>query len=341
MRRVVVFLLVGLVAVGIVTAAGSGESGSGETGGTDSVENFVFSYSDTAADGKPQIVFAEKFAELVAEKTDGSVQIEVYPGGTLAGYSLEPVQTGIADMVQVTAGVAAPLVRWVSVLDAPYLIETGEHFHTVTDARGELVTAANEELADDNLVLLGFYNYGTRDLTAEEPIYTLDDLNGLKMRVVPSVAFRVTWETFGAAATPMPSSEMVTAMLTGVVDAQENSWHDIVGFALWDVQGYIMRTNHLATAAGIWMNRNRFESMSESQQEAVRDAINEASEWFSYEYTVEKLSEYTEIIEGNGMEIIGPEDGLDIAAFRERARDVYVYFQEDWGEWVDRIESMK
>jgi tripartite ATP-independent transporter DctP family solute receptor len=338
MKKITCILVV-LLAVSLPLFA----SGETEPAGTEAAEekNFVLKYSDTVAIDKPQCIFAKKLAEIVEEKTDGTVKIEVYPSGTLAGYSLEPVQAGIADMNQVTAGVASPLVKWIGVLDAPYLVQPGEHFHKVTDSRGEYVTKANEELAEHNLVLLGFYNYGTRDLTAKKPIRSLSDLKGHKMRVVPTVVFRRTWETFGASTTPMPSSEMVTAILTGVVDGQENSWHDIVGFSLWDVQDYIMETHHLATAAGVWMNKDKFDSLSERQQNALIDGMNEASRWFTYTYTVEKMEEYKDLVTSKGMTVIGPEEGLKIEEFQEKAKEVYDIFRDDWGEWIDKINSMK
>jgi TRAP-type C4-dicarboxylate transport system substrate-binding protein len=139
----------------------------------------------------------------------------------------------------------------------------------------------------------------------------------------------------------MPSSEMVTALLTGVVEGQENSWHDIVGFSLWDVQKFIMQTNHLATAAGSWINRKKFDSMSKKQQDALVDGMNEASQWFSYTYTVEKMKEYQDLVTGKGMKVIGPKDGLKIEEFKERAKQVYDIFKDDWSVWVPKINAMK
>ena len=108
MKKITCILVV-LLAVSLPLFAG----GETEPVGTEAAKekNFVLKYSDTVAIQKPQCVFALKFAEIVKEKTDGTVQIEVYPSGTLAGYSLEPVQAGIADMNQVTAGVALSLIH--------------------------------------------------------------------------------------------------------------------------------------------------------------------------------------------------------------------------------------
>jgi TRAP-type C4-dicarboxylate transport system substrate-binding protein len=308
--------------------------------GINATGSTVIKFSEIASKGQPQIIFADHFANLVAEKSSGSVEVKVFPDKILAGYSLDPIQSGIADMSAMVPGIGKDLVPWLSVLEAPYLIRTKNHFRKLADPNGVLLKQVNKELKKHNLIILTFYNFGTRDLTFKKAVYSPSDIAGAKIRVVPTPVWIATWKAIGATPIPMPSSEMVTAMLTGAVDGQENSWHDIAGKSLWDVQNAIMRTQHLMTFNALWMNLKSWNSMNKEQQDAFLAAAVEASTWYDNVFSEQKMPEYKKLFIEKGMKIIGPEDGLKVEEFRNKTKKVYKEFESDWQDWPKKIEKM-
>nr|WP_306266195.1 TRAP transporter substrate-binding protein [Pararhizobium sp. IMCC3301] len=304
-------------------------------------EQIVLNYSDTAGPAEAQIAFAKKFSDYAAELSDSSIKIVVHPGGTLAGYSLEPVRAGIADITQVSPTLAADVLPWISLLEAPFLIESNEHFDNVTARDSVVFTEINEKMLGDGIKLLGFFNFGVRDLTMKEPVLSPAQLKGKRMRVIPSPLWSDMWKNFGAVPVPMPSTETVSAILTNVIEGQENQWHDIIGKGIYDVNKYLMKTEHVVTFAGVWMNAGKWNSMSEAQQTALNEAFDKAKEWFQTEYNPKKLGEYEVFLKEKGVTIIRQEDGLDRQAFIDQADQLYVDYKDTWGDWVKTIKDMK
>lgn len=327
-----VALLIGSCAlVGLATSPGPAASD----------EPVVLNYSDTAGPAEAQIAFAKKFSDYASELSNGSIKIVVHPGGTLAGYSLEPVRAGIADITQVSPTLAADVLPWISLLEAPFLIESDEHFDKVTARDSVVFTEINEKMLGDGIKLLGFFNFGVRDLTMKEPVLNPDELKGKRMRVIPSPLWSDMWKNFGAVPVPMPSTETVSAILTNVIEGQENQWHDIIGKGIYDVNKYLMKTEHVVTFAGVWMNADKWNSMSQAQQTALNEAFDNAKEWFQTEYNPKKLGEYEVFLEEKGVTIVRQEDGLDRQAFIDQADQLYVDYKDKWGDWVKTIKDMK
>ncbi|MBN7761579.1 TRAP transporter substrate-binding protein [Nitratireductor aquibiodomus] len=301
----------------------------------------TLNYSETAGPSEAQVAFAKKFSEHAAELSDGSIKINVHPGGTLAGYSLEPVRAGIADITQVGPTLASDVVPWISILEAPYLIESDAHFDRVSAQDSPVVEEIRSKMLDDNIYLLGFFNFGVRDLTMKEAVNSPAQLNGKRMRVIPSKHWSDMWQIFGAVPVPMSSSETVSAILTNVIEGQENQWHDIVGKGIYDVNKYVMKTEHVVTFAGVWMNAGKWQQMSETQQAALTEAFNKAKVWFQTEYNPGKMAEYEDFLVSKGVTIVRPDQGLDRAAFIETSQEFYDANAATWGDWIDTIRGMK
>lgn len=152
-------------------------------------------------------------------------------------------------------------------------------------------------------MLLTAFNSGDRQLTCNFPIYDLSDMKGAKIRVVASDLYQVLFaNAFGAAATPMAFSEVATALITNVIDGQENPYSTLVSSALYEVQAYCMETRHLPTNLGLWINRETFDSLTEDQQQAVMQAAVDATHEMN-QRIVEKEEGYKQICIDGGMTV--------------------------------------
>ncbi len=301
----------------------------------------VLKFTDQNSEESPAGMWEQKFADLVKEYTKGHIQVDLYFNNTLCGYDIQPLQAGICDFIQYVPSSAGDLDSRLGAFDAPYIYRDAEHRMAVFDPfHSEPLRVINEALEDDGVMLLSSFNSGYRQITCNFPTRTLDEINGAKIRVVPSDLYQQLFNAFGAAATPMAFSEVPTALITNVIDGQENPYSVIVTSALYEVQKYCMETNHIPTNHGLWMNLNTYNSLTPDQQQAVKQAAYDASVYMD-QYILEKVDEYKQICADNGMEIFDESNGLDIEGFKDAAETVYDHFAEDWGEMPDLIRSVQ
>lgn len=300
----------------------------------------VLKFTDQNSEESPAGQWEKKFAELVKEYTKGHIQVDVYYNNTLCGYDIQPLQAGIADFLQYVPSSAGDLDSRLGAFDAPYIYRDAEHRMAVFDPfNSEPLKEINKALEDDGVMLLSAFNSGYRQITCNFPIPTLKEMKGAKIRVVPSDLYQQLFSAFGAAATPMAYSEVSTALITNVIDGQENPYSVIVTDALYEVQKYLMETNHLPTNHGLWMNLNTYNSLTADQQEAIKKAAYDASVYMD-SYITEKVEEYKQTCIDKGVEVIDAENGLDLDAYKEAAEGVYDYFAEDWGDMPDMIRAV-
>jgi len=301
-------------------------------------ESIVLRYSEMNSEKTPQGLFTNKFAELVEEKTEGRVKVETYFSSSLVGYDIEPVQTGIADFNQLIPSFVADLHKELSLFGAPFLFDSYEQVLKIVDPRSTILERINKDLSKKGVRLLTAYPMGFRNLTtSKKPIYSPDDLKGLKIRTVPSEAYMETVKAMGATPTPMAFGEVATALATGLIDGQENPYSVIVPNGLHEVQDYVILTRHLMTFAGVFMNQVSWERLSEKDQENMLDAATEAINFIT-DYIQERNSEWKQtIIETKGIEIIDESNGLKLDEFK-RIRDVVAEkFKDDWGSLYNEV----
>ena len=300
----------------------------------------ILKFTDQNSADSPVGQFEQRFADLVKEYTNGHIQVDVYPNNTLCGYDIQPLQAGIADFSQYVPSSASDLDARLGAFDAPYIYRDNKHRQAVFDPfNSEPLKEINAALESDGVMLLTAYLSGYRVLTCNYPIYSLADLKGVKIRVVASDLYQQLFTAFGAAATPMAFSEVSTALVTHVIDGQENPYSVIAAEGLYEIQKYIMETNHLPTNHGVWMNLNTYNSLTPEQQDAVKKAAFDAVIECDAK-TEERMEEYRQQCIDGGAEIITVENGLKLEEFEEAANSVYDYFKDQWGDMPDKIRAV-
>ncbi|WP_410218865.1 TRAP transporter substrate-binding protein DctP, partial [Paracoccus sp. (in: a-proteobacteria)] len=155
--------------------------------------------SDTHPDGYPTVEGVKAMAEEVKEKTDGRICIEVFPSSQLGEEkdTIEQTQFGVIDMVRASFGSFNDIVPVTQTVSLPYLFKSVDHMHTVMDGPiGEEIAAAFEER---DLVALAFYDGGARSFyNSQKPIQTIEDLQGMKFRVMQNDVFVDMMDALGA-----------------------------------------------------------------------------------------------------------------------------------------------
>lgn len=220
-----------------------------------------------------------KFKELVEKRTNGRVEITIFPQGTLGGdiQAADSVQMGIAQMALTgTFGLYDYNPKW-AVLDLPYLVENYEDVDKLINGPiGK--TLLSEPVG--NAYVLGFMENGFRHVTNNKrPITCLEDMKGLKIRTMKAPVHVSAFEAMGASPTPMPFGELYTAMQTGVVDGEENPPSLFYSMKFFEVQKYFSLTRHVYLAGLTLINKPFFDKMPEDIQQIIKESFTEAAEY--------------------------------------------------------------
>ncbi|MGQ9622007.1 MAG: TRAP transporter substrate-binding protein [Candidatus Caldatribacteriaceae bacterium] len=270
---------------------------------------------------------AEQFKKLVEERSNGAIEVQLFLGGVMGSEEecTEAVSIGALEM-QVGGGLPiktfAPQYYF---FDSPYVMKDWDHFQRVWAS--PLGDKAREELIKNgNTMYLGIVYRGLRHLTANKPVYTPDDLKGIKLRLPQLPTWVKVWEAIGASTVPIALTELFTALQTGVADASEGDVTQILSFRLYEVQKYLMLTGHLVQTGGLTINKPFFDKLKKEYQDIILQAGKEATEWAS-NTIVAKEEELIKELGAKGMQIVQP----DVNAFRERAKAaVEELFKTEW-----------
>lgn len=288
--------------------------------------------------------FASRMAELVKERTGGSVVINIYPASQLgtAREMFEGTQFGLIDMGHNDFAILGQSIPDFAVFNLPYLYDDVDHAVRATDPRqSPVLQGLNERLsAEFNTEVLGSFLYGIRELTANFPVYTPDDLRGKKIRAIPTPVWIAMVEGMGALPTPVDFSELTTALATGTVDGQENPLTTILTSNMYETQSHLMLSDHMINMLAVFTNSDSLGRLSDEEREAVTSSITDAAAAI-LELSIAEHGELIGELSNRGMTVIGPDDGLDIDRFRDQVGSHVRNVFPEWGDHIEAIDALK
>jgi len=228
--------------------------------------------------GHPLEIGAQKFAELVAAKSGGKMKVNVFPGGTLGGdaANVSALQGGTIEFVQLNSGILASQVKAFEVYDFPFIFANAKEADAVVDGPfGQMLHAM---LADKGIIGLAYVELGFRNITnSKKAINTVEDIAGLKLRVIPN-AINVDWvKALGANPTPMAFPEVYAGLEQKAIDGQENPLSVILANKFFEVQKNLAVTNHQYNPQSIIFSKKVWDTLSEADRKVLKDAAVEAS----------------------------------------------------------------
>jgi len=281
-------------------------------------------------------IAAEKFKEVVEERTDGVVSVDIFPNAQLGDERtlLESMQIGTVDMGVITNGPVANFVEEIAVFELPFLFPSREAAYEVLD--GPVGQDLLDELERVNLKGLAYAERGFRNLTnSRGPVTEPADLDGLKLRVMENPVYVDTFRELGANAVPMAWTEALTAMQQGTIDGQENPVNVIHSFELNETQTHMTLSRHTYAPAIFVMGMPVWNELPEPVQGVIEDAAQEAAEYerqVNEEMEAEQLAE----LKAAGMEVV---EDADLEAFRTAVGPVYDKYSDRFGEYLIRIRE--
>lgn len=233
--------------------------------------------SDTHPDGYPTVEAVKAMGKLLEERTNGRLCIEVFHSAQLGQEkdTIEQTKFGVIDMNRVSMGPFNNLVEETKVVSLPFIFRSTEHMHKVMDGPiGEDILKAFE---DHGYVGLAFFDGGSRSFyNSKKPITSVEDLKGMKVRVMQSDIFVDMMTALGANATPMPYGEVYSSIQTGVIDGAENNWPSFESSGHFEVAKYYTLNQHLMVPEVLVMSKSSWDKLSAEDQATVRQAAKDA-----------------------------------------------------------------
>ncbi|HSB81821.1 MAG TPA: TRAP transporter substrate-binding protein [Candidatus Methylomirabilis sp.] len=281
-----------------------------------------------------------EFAKKVAEKTNGAIQIDVFPAGQLGNDPkiLEGIKLGTIDMGMTGNPFFSAFAPEMNVLDLPYLFRDYDHVFKVVD--GPIGAEVLRAVEKNGMKGLGTLEIGFRNLTnSRHPVKTPEDMKGLKIRTTPNPAHMQAFRLLGANPVPMPFTEVYLALKTGTVDGQENPITLIEAMKFYEAQKYLSLTHHAYTVSNVVMNLQKYQALKPEYQAALHEALHEAVVWqrkLDREIEGRALAK----MKAAGLQV---EEKPDIEAFRKIVADAVAedYVKKFGRDILDKIRDTR
>jgi tripartite ATP-independent transporter DctP family solute receptor len=275
-------------------------------------------------------VGAQKFADLVNEKSGGKIAVKLFPNGTLGGdvQVVSSLQGGVVDMTALSSGLLSGQVKEFVLFDLPFVFGSGREADAVVD--GPIGKRLGEKLGDKGLIALGYWELGFRNLTnSRHPVAKLEDFKGLKIRVVQSPIYIDLFNTLGANAVPMPFPEVYTALEQKAVDGQENPLKSIELSKFYEVQPYLSITRHIYSPLSILIGKKTWEKLSKDEQNVIQTSLTESQD-YQRKYARGEDEKSLEVLKKTMK--VSELPAAEVARIREKVKPVVDKYAKDVGE---------
>lgn len=230
-------------------------------------------------DGYPNTLAMDKFAELLEEKTDGEISLQMFHGGVLGSQpdAIEQVRAGALAIGNFNLGPMGPTIPATNVVSLPFIFKDMDHMHrALSGEAGEKIAAGMEE---KGIIPLAWYDSGARSFyNSQRPINEPADVEGMKVRVMNNDLYSGMIEALGGNPSPMAFSEVYQSLKTGVVDGAENNWPSYESTGHFEVAGFYSLSQHLIIPECVCINADVYNSLTDEQKVAVREAAQESAE---------------------------------------------------------------
>ena len=237
----------------------------------------VVKFSHVVAENTPKGAAALKFKEIAEQKLKGKVEVQVFANSQLFGDAKE-MEALLLNDVQFIAPSLSKFDRYtpkIQVFDLPFIFNDMKAVENFTSSKAgkSLLTS----MEDKNLLGLGYWFNGMRQISANKDITLPKDVKGLKFRIQPSDVYNSFMKALGASAQKMAFAEVYQALQTGVVDAQENSWSNIYSKKFHEVQNTIIESNHGVLSYMVVTNKKWWNGLPKDIQKGLAEAMDEAT----------------------------------------------------------------
>ncbi len=289
--------------------------------GTAQAQDKTIKFATQNPKGHPIVLGMEKFAEIVTAKSGGKIKVNLFPGGTLGSdqANVSALQGGTLEMASMNSGIFASQVKEFALYDFPFLFGSEKEAEVIID--GPIGKRLHDKLQEKGIVGLAYFELGFRNITnSRRPVNKVEDLEGLKLRVIPN-PINVDWvRALGANPTPLPFPEVYGALEQKAIDGQENPVTVINANKLFEVQKHVVLSNHQYNPQSVVISKKFWDGLDANQKKILADAAQEAAK-FQRQQARGQVSSALENMKKNGMQVTEL-SAAELSKFRDRVRPV-------------------
>jgi tripartite ATP-independent transporter DctP family solute receptor len=300
----------------------------------------VLKATDVHPLGYPTVEAVVRMGKKLEEATKGRISIQMYPAMQLGGEKemIEQAQVGALAIARISVGPMGPIVPELNVFNLPFMFRDDAHMEQVIDGPigEEMLKKLTESKA--NLVGLCWMNAGTRNVyNSKKPIKSVDDLKGLKIRMMGNPVFVDTMNSLGGNGVAMGFDQLINAMQTGVVDGAENNYPTYESGQHYRYAKYYSKTGHLMIPEILVFSKKTWEGLSKDDQTLIMKAAKEAQQeerklWYDREKEALK-----KIIDA-GAQV---NEVADKKAFQAAVKPVWDKYGAQHADLIKRIQDVK
>ncbi|CAN5528418.1 TRAP transporter substrate-binding protein [soil metagenome] len=317
------------------------------------------SFSALAQDIKPRLIrfgyglneqsnqgrAAKVFADAVAKASGGKMKVRAI-GAAALGPDTQMQQALIGGAQEMMVGSTATLVgitKEMALWDTPFLISNTKEADALLD--GPIGDKIKDKLQDKGLVGLVYWENGFRNLTnSKRPITKVEDMDGIKLRVMQNNVFLSSFKTLGANAIPMAFSELFGALETHTVDGQENPYNTILSSKFYEVQKYLTVTNHVYSPWILLVSKKWWDQLSKAEQKVLMDAAKTSRD-YERKDTREEASKAMADLQSKGM-LVNELSPAEAERMRAKLTGVYADIGKEvgmdlWNETQAELARMR
>ncbi|MFQ3619927.1 MAG: TRAP transporter substrate-binding protein [Spirochaetales bacterium] len=325
MKKTLILLVVLLTAAAWVVFAG----GSSEKAKAAAKPATVLKISNGINEAHPTYLACKEFEKIVESKLPGKYDVQVYANAQLGDdvRATEAVRMGTLEMVATSASPLTGLIPEFNVFDLPFIVTSEKAADAIYD--GPIGAKLAALLEPKGIKLLAYYENGFRQLTnSVREVKSPEDLKGLKIRTMQNPIHLAAWRALGSNPTPMPFSEVFTAMQQKTIDGQENPIPTIYLSKFFEVQKFVTLTGHVYGPHILLLNKKMFDSFPAEDQKIILEAAKESAK-FQRATNRKMNNDFIEELKKAGMKVtvLTPEQ---LKAFQEAVKPVY-------DEWIPKI----
>ena len=300
----------------------------------------VFKASDVQPPGYPTVAATENLGKKLAAATNGRLSIQMYPSAQLGGEkeTIEQTQIGAIQMLRVSAGALGPIVDDINVVNMPFLFKSIAHSEKMMDGPiGQDLLDRITANTNAGLVALCWMNSGARSIyNTKRPIKSVDDLKGLKIRVIGNPIFVDMMNALGGNGIAMGYDQVFSALQTGVIDGAENNPPSYVFSNHYTAAKYYSLTEHLVIPEVLTFSKRAWAALSPDDQTLIKKFAREAQMeerelWKQYE------REAMEKAKAAGCEIV---EIADKAPFQAAVKPVWDKYGPKYQDMIKRIQEI-
>ena len=306
--------------------------------GVEAAEKITFKFGHVLQTDHPYHMMALKFKEEL-EKRNSNCVVNIFPAKQLGNERdlVEGLQMGSVDISTITSALTAGFVPGFKVFSLPFLFKDANHLFRVMDS--DIGAKLTKDMEKAGLIKLGFVYGGSRDLYGRQPIQSLQDLKGKKIRTMENKILVNTWNTLGAIATPIPWGDVYLSLKQGVVDGAEGTGASYRSMKFFESSPYYTRINYVFSWHNFMMSKIKWNKLPADVKKDVMAAAKIAQDYERALFVNEEKSLFKDLETKHGVKLFQPED---LNQWRNNIKNVYEENADKVGgmDYIKKIQGL-